>query len=67
MHVRVIQSTDHKFIGSVIPLPKPGDQVHYNEYIFDIVGVSDLGNSMYKIWSYNYIVICKVVTPTSEM
>lgn len=61
MFVKIIHSTDRKFIGSIIPLPKSGDIIKYNGYIFDIIGVNYMNNSIYKIWTYNYIIICKVI------
>lgn len=61
MLVKVIDSTDGKFVGLVAPLPSPGDVFVYGEYEFDIVGVNFQGNGIVVVWNYNYIVKCKIL------
>jgi hypothetical protein len=61
MRVIVTDSTDKKFIGTELDLPKKGDIITYNHYVFKLLGVVDIKNGFYKLWTSNYIVICKEV------
>lgn len=60
MEVKIIETTDGKFIGNkvetdlnILSLPN-GD-------IMQITGKLDLGNGEYRIWNSNYIITIKEI------
>lgn len=63
MTLKVIKTTDDKFEGIVFPynIDTLPSKVIVNDYKFENFKVLDIGNGMYKIYNYNYIVIVREV------